>query len=325
MAARRRANRPRSRLSWWLFIHQLPPRPLYLRAKIRQRLSRVGSVPLKKSVYALPLRDECLEDFQWIAEEAISGGGEAFVCQAAFPDSKTDAALVERFRAERDADYRELVAEIRRVRPGREAAPELFERARRRFDEIRRIDYFAARAGRTVEAFLRQLEGRPQWPRSSTGGTMARAKLVGRTWTTRRGVKVDRIASAWLVRRFVDAKARFRFVDPAEPPKAGELRFDMVGGDFTHEGDHCTFETLIARTGLKDAALGRVAEIVHDIDVKDGKFGRVETAGIQQLLAGLLAAHADDEARITRGFALFEELYESFRSKPAARKRRTRT
>ena len=140
--------------------------------------------------------------------------------------------------------------------------------------------------------------------------------ISGRTWVTRRGVKVDRIASAWLIRRFVDAKARFRFVDPkAVEPRPDELRFDMVGGDFTHEGDRCTFETLLDRTRVRDPALRKIAEIVHDIDVKDGKFARPEAAGIEQVLSGLLKSTAEDEARLQRGFALFDELYESFRAK----------
>jgi hypothetical protein len=130
---------------------------------------------------------------------------------------------------------------------------------------------------------------------------------------TRRGIHVDRIASAWLIRRFLDPKARFRFIDPKEPRRSGELTFDMVGGDFTHEGDRCTFETMIARTGLADRALTQIAEIVHDIDLKDEKFGRSEAAGIERLLTGLVLANSADEARLDRGCVLFDELYQSFR------------
>jgi hypothetical protein len=308
------------RQRWYLLIHQLPPEPLYLRAKIRQRLARVGAVPLKNAVYALPRREECLEDFQWIAQEASAGGGEAHVCEAEFPETRTDAALVERFRAERNADYRRLAREIGGASATR-ADPEKLARARKRFEEIRRIDFFDAPGGREAAARLTGLERRPRAPRPARGGTMERKDLVGRTWTTRRGVKIDRIASAWLVRRFIDARARFRFVDPAEPPRPRELGFDMVGGEFTHEGDRCTFETLLARAGLSDPALAKVAEIVHDIDVKDGKFARPEAAGIAQVLTGLFQSYPEDKARLTRGFALFDELYESFRGKPRRRGR----
>jgi hypothetical protein len=144
-------------------------------------------------------------------------------------------------------------------------------------------------------------------------------ELVGRVWVTRRGVKVDRIASAWLVRRFVDPGARFRFVDPEEPPRAAEVRFDMLGGDFTHQGDRCTFESLLARLALRDPALASIAEIVHDIDLKDDKYGRPDAPGVQQLVLGLVASHPDDAERLERGFALFDDLYASFRAVPAGR------
>ena len=160
-------------------------------------------------------------------------------------------------------------------------------------------------------------------------GLRAAVRLRGRVWVTRRGIKVDRIASAWLVRRFVDPAAQFRFVDPEAGPRAprsGELRFDMSGGDFTHEGDRCTFEMLLARLGTKDAALAAVAEVVHDIDLKDGKYARPETAGIRQVVDGIVAAHPKDEGRLERGFALFDDLYASFRSPvpPRAKKKRTK-
>jgi hypothetical protein len=141
---------------------------------------------------------------------------------------------------------------------------------------------------------------------------------VNRIWVTRRGIHIDRIASAWLIRRFVDPRARFRFVDPKAPPRKGEVRFDMVGGDFSHEGDRCTFETLIARTGLTDRALTEVGEIVHDIDLKDDKFRRPEAPGIERLITGLALANPQDEARLERGLVLFDELYQSFRKKAPA-------
>jgi hypothetical protein len=132
----------------------------------------------------------------------------------------------------------------------------------------------------------------------------------GRTWVTRTGIKVDRMASAWLIRKFIDPRARFKFV-PAKgyQPQARELRFDMFDAEFTHEGDLCTFEVLIQRFGLSDPGLRPLAEIVHDIDLKDAKYGREEAAGIGQLVTGIAAGHADDEERLARGAALFDDLY----------------
>jgi hypothetical protein len=140
--------------------------------------------------------------------------------------------------------------------------------------------------------------------------------LRSRTWVTREGVYIDRVASAWLIRRFIDPQAQFKFVSgKGYRPKEGELRFDMFEAEFTHEGDKCTFEVLLDRCGLKDAALRAIAEIIHDIDLKDGKFGRTEVAGIRTLMEGIGAATRDDTQRIARGTEVFNDLYEYFRKK----------
>jgi hypothetical protein len=140
--------------------------------------------------------------------------------------------------------------------------------------------------------------------------------VQGRVWVTRKGIHVDRIASAWLIRRFIDPDARFKFV-PARGyrPATHELRFDMFEADFTHEGDRCTFEVLVQRFGLKDLALGPIAEIVHDIDLKDDKFARADTEGVARVIAGLALAHREDDERLEHGSSLFEHLYHYFRRK----------
>jgi hypothetical protein len=301
-----------ARRSWYLLIHQLPPEPLYLRAKIRQRLARVGAVALKNAVYALPLREDCLEDFQWIAEEAASGGGEAYICEAEFLERKLEEELVARSHAERDAEYAELTGDIRDLKSSeRSDLPAQIARLRKKFDEISRIDFFDAPGRQQTAKLLAELET----PSPRRGSRAGRESLAGRTWVTRKGIHIDRIASAWLIRRFIDGKAPFRFIDPQEPVRKGELRFDMVGGDFSHEEDRCTFETLIARAGIVERGLREIAEIVHDIDLKDAKFGRSEAPGIERLITGLILAHAADTERLERGFVLFDELLKSFQGK----------
>ncbi len=308
-----RAKKRRSQLPWYLLIHQLPPEPLYLRAKIRQRLVRVGAMALKNSVYVLPRRDECLEDFQWIAEEAIAGGGEAYICEAEFLETAIAETLVGQFCAARDSDYDALAGELAAAY-GDKDVPVRLSRARKHFEEIAKIDFFEAPARRKVEKRLKNLEDKSRRPPAPHTGPGI-PDWTRKTWVTRRGIHVDRIASAWLIRRFLDPKARFRFTDSKEPPRKRELRFDMVGGDFTHEGDRCTFETLLAHTGIRDRALAEIAEIIHDIDLKDKKFGRNEAAGIECLLTGLILANGEDDARLERGLLLFDELYQSFRKK----------
>jgi hypothetical protein len=310
---------------WYLLVHQLPPKPAYLRAKIGHRLARVGGIALKNSVYVLPERDDCLEDLQWIAQEAVAGGGEAFVLRAEFLAGVTDSALQERFRRQATEVYEELKGDVRRALDATRADagetgrdPGTLLRLKKRLDELVEVDFFGVPIRKEVEAMLQALESRVHGTTKGTRGRpAARSRLVGRTWVTRRDPKVDRLASAWLIRRFVDPGARFRFLDPKrEGLRPGEIGFDMVGGEFTHEGDHCTFEVLLARLGLREAALRQVAEVVHDIDLKDGKFGRPDAAGVQQLVRGLVQAHADDEARLTAGLGLFDHLYLSFSGGP---------
>ena len=316
---------------WCLLIHQLPPKPLYLRARIRQRLARVGAVALKNSVYVLPHSESSVEDFQWIAEEAVAGGGEAFLCAAEFLGRPSDGEIEERFRRDRAADYeelstqaRELLRQTRHAGAGVPAEGELSSRASRlkkRLGEVSALDFFAAPERAAAEALLRQLEtrlhrGAPAQAR--TGGEGAGRQrfeeLAGLTWVTRKGVHVDRIASAWLIRRFIDPTARFRFADSQRPEAAaGEVRFDTAGGEFTHEGDRCTFEVLIEKFQPDTQALRPVAQIIHDIDLKDSKFGRPEVPGIDRLVAGIAMAHREDEERLARGSAVFEDLYEYFR------------
>jgi hypothetical protein len=312
--------------NWYLLIHQIPAKPLYLRAKIRKRLASLGAVALKDSVYVMPAQKLLLPRLQEIAEEARSGGADAYILLASFVDAGTRDALIASFRGQRTADYEALAQDTRAwaaelKRRSHVATPEgafraRLARAKKRLSAIREIDFFDSPARGEAEAILAAFEGQ-LLPEPARAPAARHPDLVGRTWVTRRGIQVDRIASAWFIRRFLDAKARLRFIDPgADEVQAEEIRFDMVDGDFTHEEDRCTFETLVLRTGIKDPALTRLAEVVHDIDIKDGKFGHPETSGVQQLLLGMLMANRDDEARLDRGFALFDDLYQSFRGHP---------
>jgi hypothetical protein len=313
---------------WYLLIHQLPTNPIYLRAKIGQRLSRLGAIALKNSVYVLPRDPESLEDLERIVGEAKAAGGEAYLCEAEFIEGLTLEALVRRFREERDADYDAFSAEVRDAgaaidrRDGvRPPEPELLARLARlkkRHAEIEAIDFFVAAGRKKSKALLASLERRLHPARKGAGegrSSGLATKLRGRVWATRRGLHIDRIASAWLIRRFIDPDAQFRFIDSNESKKPGELRFDMVGGDFTHEGDACTFETLVRVVRNPDPGLRHVAEIVHEIDLKDGKFARPDAPGVQQIILGIVLDCSEDDDRLRRGFALFDDLYASFRKR----------
>ncbi|HET9369590.1 MAG TPA: chromate resistance protein ChrB domain-containing protein [Vicinamibacterales bacterium] len=311
---------------WLLLVHQLPARPLYLRAQVRRRLAQVGALPLKNSVYVLPDRPECLEDFQWIAQEAVAGGGEASVCRAEFIGDAAANDLRARFLDDarsrfmpiRTALETQLDALRRRRTSGADAN---LARVQRLAEQAARLDFFNSELGAEVQTLMAAIKKRLRpSPGTARRGATKRTDLEGRVWVTRRDPHIDRLATAWLVRRFVDPAARFRFVDPAGGAvRQDEKSFDMIGADFTHEGDRCSFETMCARLGLNDAALHQLAEIVHDLDLKDGKFGRADAAGVQRLVDGLSAAHPDSSARVTAALPIFDALFASFGGRlPAA-------
>jgi hypothetical protein len=312
---------------WLLLIHQLPPRPLYLRAQVRRRLAQVGAIPLKNSVYVLPDTADGLEDLQWIAQEAVAGGGDAIVCRASFVGTPTHSDLRTRFlddAAQRFAPVkRALTEQLTAARRRRNAPPSGADilRLQRLVDAAAKTDFFSSEAGAEVHTLMAAIKNLSKTSTRRTGGVVA-TDLKGRVWVTRRDPHIDRLATAWLIRRFVDPAARFRFVDPAEGRVLkGEQSFDMVGADFTHEGDKCTFETMVGRRGLEDPALQHLAEIVHDLDLKDGKFGRPDAAGLQRLVDGLAAAHADSGVRVQAALPIFDTLFASFGGRLPERRR----
>ena len=315
---------------WLVLIHQIPPKPAYFRVKVWRRLQALGAVAIKNSVYVLPRSDQAREDFEWVLREIVRDGGEASLCEASFVDGLRDDQIEALFNAARDADYGQIAEEARRV-GALPHGPEIPEdqraqgeadvaRLNRRLADVIAIDFFGAPGREAAEGLLAGLEARLR--RRGAGGSSVIADreriedLRGRTWVTRKGIHIDRMASAWLIRRVVDPDARFKFVSgKGYRPEGSELRFDMFEAEFTHEGDLCTFEVLLARLAIDDPAMRPIAEVVHDIDLKDAKFGRPEAPGIDRLIAGIAMGHRDDESRLERGSAVFDDLYEYFSRK----------
>ena len=290
---------------WLLLIHSIPPKPDYARVRIRRRLEAVGAVPVKNSVYVLPATDDAMEDFQWIRRDIVDAGGEGAVCVTRFVDGLDDNDIESLFRARADAEYDRVIEAAGSATP---RGPDASARLKRQLAAAIARDFFGASRRTDAE---RAVEGVA--PTGRVRGDRARGLVVaprGATWVTRRDVGVDRMASAWLIRRFLDPKAAFRFV-PARNYKAkrGDVLFDTFEGTHTHEGDRCTFEVLVHRFGLDDPALAVIAEIVHDIDCKDDKFARAETPGVARMIAGIRSAHATDAARLDAGTTLFDGLY----------------
>jgi hypothetical protein len=302
---------------WLLLIHQIPPHPSSVRVKAWRRLQRLGAVAVKNSVYVLPATEAAREDFEWVLREITDGGGDAVLCEATLAGGLSDDEVEDLFRAARGADYARLAEEARALAAAHAGvdppAPEV-GMLKRRMQEIAAIDFFGAPGRREAEAAVAALDARAGRMAAETASVAAGA-LRGMTWVTRRDVHVDRIATAWLVRRFVDPDARFRFVPGRRHrPAEGEVRFDMFEGELTHQGGRCTFEVLLDRLGLDDPALRAVAEIVHEVDLKDGRFARPEAAGVERLVAGIARAHADDHTRLARGAAALDDLYEGLRA-----------
>ena len=306
MITKARATEP---ASWLLLLHQLPAKPAYARVKLWRRLQSLGAVAVKNSVYALPASSQAQEDFEWALKEITAAGGEGMIVEARLIDGLSDDAVRGLFNSAREADYRALAKEIRAVEKG--AAPAQVARLRAEAVRIAAIDFFGANGREDVEARLAALVGPDAAPAPASAPLVSGS---GHIWVTRRDVHVERIGSAWLIRHFIDPDATFKFV-PAKgyKPRRGELRFDMFEAEFTHEGDRCTFEVLLQKSGLDEPALTAISEIVHDIDLKDGKFARAEAGGIAALIDGLAQADISDQERVERGAQLFDNLYTLFK------------
>jgi len=310
---------------WLLLIHQIPPKPNALRVKIWRRLQHVGAVAIKQSVYAMPFSEQSREDLSWTLKEIVEGGGDGSISEAQFVEGLTDEQVVALFRNARKSDYEKIIQDANLLRvdwssgqndPQDPAVkgPAQVSKLQRRLDEVGAIDFFKAPERGTAEILIKDLAARL----SGQGFTGTNVKdkldnLKGKIWVTRENLFVDRIACAWLIRRFIDNAAVFKFVDATSyTPAPGELRFDMFAGEYTHEGDRCSFEVMIQRFQLQDRALVLLAEVIHDIDLKDTKYDRAETYGFNALLTGLVASQPNDDQRMTEGFRLFENLYAYF-------------
>jgi len=322
---------------WLLLAHQLPARRSNARVKTWRRLQHVGAVPARNSVYVLPNTERCREDFEWIRAEIVALGGEATLFAADALDADGAADIVATFQRVREADYHDLKRTAERLlrasrssrsRRGLDAVRlrRAVRALRHRFTEVEQIDFFNARGRQEVAASLtwlepiaieRQPSGRSRDQRLSPGD------FQSRRWVTRPRPGVDRMASAWLITRFIDAGATFAFV---EQPGPSDVAFDMYSGDFGHRGSSCTFEVLAERFALTFPTIARVGQIVHDLDMKESRYAAPDTSTVGRLIAGLQLQYADDHVLLHHGIALFETLARSFESvgstATAVRKRR---
>jgi hypothetical protein len=328
---------------WILLIHQLPPRPTNLRVRIWRKLQKLGAVAIKNSVYVLPATEKAHEDFQWLKQEIESAGGEASVFKGASVEGTTDQEIIAAFRNVRDGEFAAIAAEFdgltgaireqargKHLSAGRLSAHESeIDRLHGELERITSNDFFAAKgraaAFAAYERCQRQLRA-AQGPKAESSSQTATGKLdiakyQGQRWVTRRNLHIDRLASAWLIKQFIDKRPRFYFVAEGETIE-GAIPFDMFGAEFTHHGEDCTFETMLKRFGLSEnKGLREIGEIVHDIDLKDDKFHRLEATGLNAIIDGLSKLLRDDRKLLQQTGVVFDGLH-ALLSKDAEKPRR---
>ncbi len=282
--------------TWLLLLYGLPAKGNAARVSLWRKLKKYGAIQLKRSAYVLPDQPEHYERFQWLTTEI-------------------DEQIVRMFNEARAADYKEvsqacqeLLADPKKETDGELAAG--FGKQQRRFREIKEMDYFKSPAADDTQMILQRLE-KILTPRGRVANQprLTAKEFQRRTWLTRPRPGIDRAGSAWLVRRFIDPKAKFVFgTEPSKHPKA--LPFDMADVELSHHGDDCTFETLVKRFGIEDKAVLKIAEMVHDADLEDGKFQRTECIGINGVLSGWARTKMSDAELLVKGIECFEGLYQ---------------
>ena len=334
MLQKRRA-RNASSLRWILLVHQLPPRPTNLRVRIWRKLQKLGAIAIKNSVYVLPANEKTNEDFQWLKQEVESAGGEAAVFRAGAVEGATDQEIIDAFRTARDDEFAAIAAEFdgltgrvreqsraKHLSPARLAAHETeLDRLHSELQHVIANDFFDAKGrAAAVSAYERcqkairssQTPAKKSNTRARKTGALSVSDYQNRRWVTRRNLHIDRLASAWLISRFIDKRPRFYFVGDNETLD-GAIPFDMFGAEFTHQGDDCTFETLLKRFGLTDVkALRDIAEIVHDIDLKDDKFNRLEATGLNAVITGAAESLRNDRKLLQQSGSVLDGLFAGF-------------
>jgi hypothetical protein len=303
-------------MDWLVLTYSLPTGPNSSpRVTLWRRLRRLGAVTVSGGAYLLPNRDACREAFQWLAQEIRQAQGEALILHVAQVEGFSDAEVTQLFHTARRKDYAELDAQVLTLEEQladdqitRAVVLEGLERLRRRLVELSRIDYFDSPEHSQLASRLSQIAVALAPPSEQLAVVPAAiAAYQGRRWATRPRPHVDRLACAWLIRRFIDSAAAIVYT---LTPASGDVSFDIEGGTFSHTGSLCTFETMLRVFALDDPALRTMGEIVHAIDLNDGQYIHPETPGLSAILEGWLRLEADDAERESWGRAVFEGLYQ---------------
>jgi hypothetical protein len=299
---------------WLLLTFSLPTKRASQRVEVWRKLQRYGAVPLGNSGYLLPNNPTNQERFEWLATAIRKYAGEASVVKVHSIDNLPSSQLVGRFAEARAREYQELIRELQKlptVPPEKRPASRV-RRLTARFREIVEIDFFNSPLQKRVEELLARTDTSPSSTKEAPNAN-PRAH-IGRLWVTRPRPGIDRSASAWLIRRFIDKKARFTFASEEHVPRES-VPFDMFHGGFGHRGEDCTFETLQKTFRIRDRKVGVIGQIIHDADLLDEKFGRKEGFGVDEVLNGWAKQGVADHELLKRGIQLIEALYHSVSGK----------
>ncbi len=305
-------------MNWLVFSYSLSTKiSSSSRVAIWRRLGRLGAVTPKASVYVLPDKEECFESFQWLAQEVQEAKGEAVVMRVNKFEGLSDTQLVKIFQEARKDDYaaidleldgfeREIHMKNKISKPSQVA--DALKKIHSRFSEANEVDFFDSSNAVRVRQRINKLEkelNASEHPAQKISKVSIR-QFKNKRWVTRPHPHVDRLACAWLIRRFINPKAVIRYSDN---PKSDEVPFDMKDATFGHQGNFCSFETIIHSFNLHNAGLNALAEIIHEIDLKDGRYVRPEIEGVAAILNGWRLAGFSDSQLESHGISLFEGLY----------------
>jgi hypothetical protein len=321
----------RTKQEWLLIFYSVPSHPVSSRMKIWRKLVRSGAVQLKGAVYVIPANDEHQELFQWLIGEVKALGGDGAFARSSAIETMSDDEVRELFLGQIGEEYKglektvaALEQKVQSIRKGSKLADrspliDQLARTTKDFEDVRKRDFFSSTAGEVFNKRLQQLQSgfkalaRAGSEEAATVSPKRTEKYQGRVWVTRKKPFVDRMASAWLIRRFIDPRATFKFIEERELNAGAPdgVSFDLRKGEFTHVGDLCTFEVLVKAFAIRDKAVKQIAEIVHDLDVKDEKYGNSGTAGVEEILTGIRKTGKNDLDTLERGMAVFEMLYQA--------------
>jgi len=296
--------------SWLLLLFSLPTNRNTERVAVWRRLKKMGAVQIKTSTYLLPDTPAQYEQFQWLAQQIRDYGGDSTLVRAHEIEGLTKERVIAIFNDARAKDYGDLRKSLqsfiaRQKKTDAEEAGSELERLMRRFREVRAVDFFDSPRGHDVAMLLRRAEG-PKRPRELEKFDVK--QYQGKTWLTRPRPEIDRVGSAWLIARFIDRKPKFVFASTLDAIP-GAIPFDMLDAEFSHHGNYCAFETLTKRFAISDKSLVRIGEMIHDADLDDARFQRVEAVGIDRVLKGWAKEGLSDQEILRRGFECFDALY----------------